>query len=153
MDIDFRDAKLSDFDLLKSICIRSKGYWGHSKEWLDELSAFFEVNEDYVVKGWIRLVLLDGEVIGFYGFELEELGKLKLDHLWLLPDFIGGGIGRTVWLEVLAHAKREGFESFVLDSDPDAAGFYERMGAEKIGEVWNDFQQVNLPVMRARCWK
>ncbi|MBK1878538.1 hypothetical protein JIN87_16780 [Pelagicoccus mobilis] len=38
--------------------------------------------------------------------------------------------------------------SFTLASDPDAAGFYEHMGAVRVGEVWNEFQKVNLPVMR-----
>ena len=148
MKIEYRDAGADDFELLKSICIQGKGYWGHSEEWLGELATFFEVNWDYVARGWIRLICLKGRVIGFYGFELDGEGKPKLDHLWLLPEFIGKGIGRIVWSEVLEHARRDGFDSFILDSDPDAAGFYLKMGAVKIGEVWNEFQKVNLSVMR-----
>ena len=40
-----------------------------------------------------------------------------------------------LWAQLEAHAREAGAERIVLDSDPHAVGFYERMGCRVIGEA------------------
>lgn len=57
-----------------------------------------------------------------------------LDHLWVRPDHIGMGIGRALFTHAMTHAAELGAEEVELEADPHAAGFYERMGAQRIGQ-------------------
>ena len=40
--------------------------------------------------------------------------------------------------EVITRCKELGAHVLEIESDPNAQGFYERMGAKKVGEVVND---------------
>jgi GNAT superfamily N-acetyltransferase len=73
-----------------------------------------------------------GRILGFAALARE--GQiLRLEHLWLLPREIRRGIGRALFHHAQERARELGFETFEIESDPHAAGFYERMGAKKIG--------------------
>lgn len=59
---------------------------------------------------------------------------MELDHLWVLPERIGSGIGRSLFEHAVHRASALGAEVLEIESDPNAEGFYRRMGAERIGE-------------------
>lgn len=52
-----------------------------------------------------------------------------LDHLWVVPEKFGTGIGRALFQHALQQAEALGAEFLELEADPHAVGFYERMGA------------------------
>ena len=60
---------------------------------------------------------------------------MQLEHLWIRPDQMGKGIGRLLLTHALAEAERSGADVVVIESDPNAAGFYRRMGAVRVGEI------------------
>ena len=72
-----------------------------------------------------------------------------LDNLWVLPDFMGQGIGRRLFQHGLERAKTQGVFTLKIEADPHAQSFYERMGARKIGEHQSevDSQPRILPIM------
>ncbi|HXC76915.1 MAG TPA: GNAT family N-acetyltransferase, partial [Candidatus Acidoferrum sp.] len=43
--------------------------------------------------------------------------------------------GRLMWEEAVQQARDRGATRLTLESDPNAAGFYERMGARRTGSV------------------
>jgi predicted N-acetyltransferase YhbS len=55
--------------------------------------------------------------------------------MWVTPEHIGTGIGKELFLDAMERAAQMNVSEVELSADPNAAGFYERMGAEKIGEV------------------
>jgi len=57
-----------------------------------------------------------------------------IEDLWLYPRLIGRGIGRRLFEHALLTARELGFESLLIESDPNAEGFYLAMGAMRVGE-------------------
>jgi GNAT superfamily N-acetyltransferase len=58
----------------------------------------------------------------------------NLEDLWVLPDYIGKGVGKTLFKHAIQQAKLSGAERLELDADPNAAPFYTRMGCQVVGE-------------------
>ena len=75
-----------------------------------------------------------GEVVGWFSL-VDAPGSLLLDNFFVLPGHIGSGLGRQMWEQALARAAARGAHRLTLESDPNAAGFYERMGARRTGSV------------------
>jgi len=61
--------------------------------------------------------------------------KAELEHMWVQPVYIGTGIGKDLFLDAMERAATMNVSEVELSADPNAAGFYERMGATRIGEL------------------
>ena len=64
--------------------------------------------------------------------------------------FIGSGVGKELFLDAMDRSTAMNVRQVELTSDPNAAGFYERMGASHTGEVLSeiDGQPRVLPRMK-----
>lgn len=75
----------------------------------------------------------DGAIAGFYAIGSDDL----LSEVWFffvdLP-FIGTGVGRELFDDLVRTARSQGISTLRIDADPGAASFYERMGAVRVGE-------------------
>jgi GNAT superfamily N-acetyltransferase len=112
--------------------------------WSDVLTitpVFISTNDVYVA--------LDKTIItGFYA--LVNLGELvSLEHLWVEPQFMGAGVGRMLFSHAIEIAASRGARTIEIESDPNAEGFYLRMGALRVGESVSmiDGQRRVLPVL------
>jgi len=92
-----------------------------------------EVSPGFVRDNEMYVAVRGGEAIGFYALVGGECG-LDLEHLWVLPDWIGTSLGRKLFKHAMARAKELGAETVTIESDPNAEGFYRRMGARRVGE-------------------
>jgi predicted N-acetyltransferase YhbS len=91
-----------------------------------------------------------GAPVGFYALGLEA-GALALDGLFVEPAWLGRGIGRALWQHAVAAGRALGHATMRIVADPNAAGFYRRMGAVAVGGEGSDFAPGRvLPVFRAR---
>ena len=91
---------------------------------------------------------LDGAVAGFYGFEPEPDG-VGLAYMFVEPGFIGRGVGRALWDHAVAQARRLGHPALIVVSDPNAEGFYAKMGARRIGARPSDLEPGrSLPLLK-----
>ena len=90
-------------------------------------------------------------MVGFYAL-CRDADTLRLEHLWVLPSQMGRGVGRALFLHARQQASEAGFPFFEVESDPCAAGFYERMGAVRIGTTIasSNGRRRELPVFRCR---
>lgn len=136
--------------LLRDILIESKSYWGYSYEQLETWRAKLKFESEYIARNTVKLIIKDAKTIGFYALiKRENKGEVdELDHLWLLPEAIGLGIGNIVYKEIVKDCKRIGIKEFYIISDPDAQGFYLKKGAVLVGEVFSDAQQRMLPKLK-----
>ena len=60
---------------------------------------------------------------------------------------MGRGIGRALFEHAVEQARRLGSHALKIESDPNAEGFYKRMGAHRVGETITaiDGQRRELP--------
>src|SRR5215207_4819059 len=135
-------------DKLTQVALAAKRHWGYPEHWIEiwlpqlTFSAeYFRANES-----WVGVV--DGIPVGFYTL-LDIHRNAWMENLWVMPEFIGKGIGRELFLHAVELARERGYEIIRLEADPNAVGFYEKMGMHKIGERDSqvDGQPRSLPIM------
>jgi GNAT superfamily N-acetyltransferase len=88
---------------------------------------------------------------GFYAL-VERGREVELEHLWVSPEHIGAGIGRALFDHAVCRAAALGPTTLSIEADPNAEGFYRRMGAERVDENVYDIggQKCVLPLMVVR---
>jgi GNAT superfamily N-acetyltransferase len=97
------------------------------REGLTIAPQFVEGNEVYAA-------VAEGEPVGFYAL-VGEGPRIVLEHLWVLPERMGSGVGRALFEHALERAAPLGAETLGIEADPNAEGFYRRMGARRVGEI------------------
>jgi len=120
-------------DELSDIAYAAKAHWGYPQHWMvlwkPQLTFSPEYFETY--ESWVALD--GGRPIGFYTLE-QRNGQAWLENLWVLPEYMGQGIGKLLFLHAVDLSRQRGHERLQLEADPNAMGFYEKMGMYKIGE-------------------
>lgn len=138
MDIAIRQAQSNEAAELTRIAIAAKSHWGYSAEQIDGWRDFLTVSPEYIEDNWVWVAVVDDQIAGFAAIEHHDKETI-LEHLWVLPDFIGKGIGKRLFLHVA-----DQFSEFVFTADPNADGFYYKMGAQKIGDYPSMLQNRTL---------
>ena len=144
MAISIRAARPDEADLLTEIACRSKAHWGYSREQIAAWRpAFLTVTADYITRH--SPVVAEDDVCGVVAFAALEQGArgAVLEHLWVLPEFMGRGIGSRLFRHIARLASE-----FTFTSDPQADGFYRKLGARIIGAVESDHQGRTLSLFR-----
>ena len=81
----------------------------------------------------------NSEPIGITAVEkMQTARKFDLSLLFVEPSAIRTGVGRTLFEAAIRLVERQGATSLSILADPFAAGFYQRLGAVKIGEAPSD---------------
>lgn len=134
MKVGIKRATPDEAKILTQIAFAAKSFWGYPERWLQLWMPILTVSPEFIEKRNTYVAYEDGKPVGFYAISLEDK-KAGLEHLWVLPDFIGQGIGTRLFNHALSRCKAAGAHVLEIESDPNAQGFYERMGARKIGEA------------------
>lgn len=94
----------------------------------------------------VYVALDKNEIIGFYALTTGD-SKLVLEHMWVTPPHIRMGVGRELFNHAVRQAGSLNASAIEIEADPYAEGFYERLGAQRIGEAAADVdgQQRRLP--------
>jgi GNAT superfamily N-acetyltransferase len=133
MHITVQQATPDQADVLTQIAHEAKRHWGYPETWIALWRDTLTITPGFIARNKAYVALIDGEVAGFYVLiDAEE--KVTLDHMWLRPGYIGRGIGRVLFTHAVETAASLGASSIEIEADPNAEGFYLRMGARRIGE-------------------
>jgi len=129
-----RKAQTENSEILTNIAVEAKRHWGYPESWIKHWEPQLTITPDYIDSNHVYVFEHDGEIRGFYAL-CEVDNKTELDHMWVLPAYIGSGIGKELFLDAMERAANMNVSEVELLADPNAAGFYEHMGAKQIGEV------------------
>ena len=131
---------------LKEIAIASKSHWGYEPE---RVRAWAEQG-DFSPHALRKLVLFvaeaHGRAVAWASVELRGETAWLAD-LWVEPDWIGKGIGARLFGEAAAEARRLGAKGMEWEAEPNAHGFYAKMGGRQVRESTGDWGRT-LAVMR-----
>jgi GNAT superfamily N-acetyltransferase len=138
-----RRAIPEEASTLTTIALEAKRFWGYPEHWIKHWESDLTISADFIRDHHVYVVEVDGEVRGFYALcvsgdaerTAESVRKAELEHLWVTPDLIGTGIGKELFLDAMEKAAALAVRDVEISADPNAAGFYKRMGAMQIGEV------------------
>lgn len=140
-------AETEDSELLTTITKRSKAYWGFSEEILKEWEHLLSISKDYIEKNMVYKLVENENVIGYYSYFSIDEKTIKLDNLFILPEFIGKGFGKTLMNDFLEKANRLGIKKITLDAEPNAENFYKTFGFETVGQLESSIKDRYLPIM------
>lgn len=140
-------ANPNDHQILTVITKKSKAYWGYSEEQIENWSQFLTVSKEYIETNSVYNLIIDDQIIGYYSFFHESENTIKLDNLFVLPDFIGKGFGKVLMNDFLIRLKDIQVEKVVLNSEPNAEEFYLKFGFVKVGQIETSIKDRYLPIM------
>ena len=142
-----REALLKEANELSNVALSSKATWNYSEEFILACKEDLTITEQYIKNNYVYILEENQEMIGFFSF--QRTGEDCLDFLYLHPTYKGKGYGRILWESVVQKAGELNIKSFTIDSDPNAKGYYLKMGAKLIGETPSTvFKNRMLPLLR-----
>jgi GNAT superfamily N-acetyltransferase len=127
MDGTIRRASACDAEALTDLIHCSSAYRGEYARILEN----YAVTADQIERDLMFAAEADGVLLGFYSLTLT--GEPELDLLFVADSMRGTGLGRSLFEHMRAEAARRGIERIRIVSHPPATGFYEAMGAVRVG--------------------
>ncbi len=136
-----RPATTEEATALTNMALEAKRYWGYPEHWIKHWESDLTITSNFIHDNHVYVAEEDGQIQGFYALIVTG-DKAELDHMWVKPTLIGTGIGKELFLDAMERAAALKVIAVEISSDPNAAGFYRRMGATEICEIDASFDGV-----------
>jgi GNAT superfamily N-acetyltransferase len=116
---------------LKEIAIASKAHWGYGLERVREWADRGDFDADTLAQLALFVAEAGGRTVAWAS--LEPRGETAwLADLWVEPDWIGRGVGSDLFRRAAEHAREIGARIMEWEAEPNALGFYDKMGARHL---------------------
>lgn len=142
-----RRGSARDAARLKELAVAAKAHWGYG---LDRVRKWAEAG-DFTPETLGRLELFvadaDGKTIAWASLKRDG-ATAWLEDLWVEPDWIGRGVGSRLFREAAEHARARGATAIEWEAEPNAVGFYEKMGGRHVRHGTSEWGRT-LSIMRA----
>lgn len=132
--IEIRRAVLEDAGALSRIAFAAKGHWGYPEHWMEHWREGLTITPEFIRRNEVHVAIVEEQPVGFYAL-VGEGRRIELEHLWVRPERMGEGVGRALFVQALDRAAALGAGVVGIEADPNAEGFYRRMGATRVGEI------------------
>jgi N-acetylglutamate synthase-like GNAT family acetyltransferase len=132
-----RKASTKDASALTMIAHDAKRHWGYPEHWIKHWQDDLTISAEFVAANQVYVAEREGDLLGFYALIIRK-EKAELDHLWVAPAHIGSGVGKELFLHAMQTAAGQNISEVEILSDPNAEGFYRKMGAHRIGETTSE---------------
>lgn len=124
---------------LRRISHAAKAHWGYSAAALEEWRENLMVTPAFIAANEVFKAIAGEKTIGFHALRQAD-GRWSLEHLWVLPDWIGDGAGAALFRHAVARAAELGITRLIIESDPNAEEFYLHMGARRVGTLHTEME-------------
>ena len=130
--IRLRNALQDELSSLSGLCLRSKAHWGYDEAFMAACRAELTLHPDELRTTSLQVAERDAAVAGLAQVKVTG-ADADLLKLFIEPALLGSGIGRLLFEWATAKARDLGATRMIIEADPGAAPFYERMGAHHAG--------------------
>jgi GNAT superfamily N-acetyltransferase len=132
--VEIRRAEPDDASALTRIAFAAKGHWGYPEHWMEHWREGLTITPEFIRRNEVYVAIVEEQPAGFYAL-VGEGRRIVLEHLWVLPERMGAGVGRALFDHATGRAAALGAGVVGIEADPNAEGFYLRMGARRVGEI------------------
>ncbi|WP_298815860.1 GNAT family N-acetyltransferase [Chloroflexus sp.] len=139
-------AQTDEATTLKQIAIAAKRYWNYPDHLIAQWAATPIIDPAAIGRDLVFVARIDDRPVGWYRLMVDRLPAI-LEDLWVTPEWIGQGLGRALLNHATIECRKRGIDQIELEADPNALGFYLRMGGTVIGERMSEW---NRPVPLVR---
>jgi GNAT superfamily N-acetyltransferase len=130
-----RKARPGEATLLSALCVRSKAHWGYDAEFMARSWRSLQIEPAAIDEARV-FVAVDEADHPLGVADCAFLGEdVDLVHLFVEPAAFGRGAGRALFAAALEWTRAQGRRTLLIASDPNAVGFYRRLGAIDAGTV------------------
>jgi GNAT superfamily N-acetyltransferase len=130
--IQLRDIRPNEFPYLDGLCLRSKAVWGYDDAFMAACRIELTLHPDDLRTTQLQVAERDATAVGLAQLKVIG-GDAELMKLFVEPALLGSGIGRLLFAWARERAQALGAVRMMIEADPGAAPFYERMGARHAG--------------------
>lgn len=124
----------------------SKKHWGYPEEWIRQWKDELTLTQKDLAEMNVIVLDIESKLVGFCAL-LESESDYEIIHLWLLPDFIGKGLGKKL-LEYVLNKIAVKKIPVIVEADPNAASFYGKQGFQTFDRKESFPDGRFLPIMR-----
>jgi len=126
-------AFTSDAEEITQVALTSKAYWGYSAAQIDIWTDELTVSPSMIEERHVYIYKENCSIAGFYVLNRPIGNLVELEFLFVLPQYIGKGLGKKLLGHAIALAKQTTYcEAMMLYADPNAEPFYLRNGFHTI---------------------
>jgi GNAT superfamily N-acetyltransferase len=130
--IQLRNALQNELASLDELCLRSKAVWGYDDAFMAACRDELTLHPDELRTTHLQVAEHDRAIVGLAQVRVTAQ-EADLMKLFVEPAQLGSGVGRLLFAWATAKARRLGAVRMIIEADPGAAAFYERMGARHAG--------------------
>ena len=130
--IQLRDARQDELPSLGELCLRSKAVWGYDDAFMSACQNELTLRPDELQSTHLQVAERDSTVVGLAQVKVTDTDA-DLLKLFVEPALLRSGVGRLLFEWATARARGLGAVRMIIEADPGAAPFYERMGAHYAG--------------------
>jgi GNAT superfamily N-acetyltransferase len=123
-----RPARPDEVDHLTELCLRSKAVWGYDEAFMRACRAELTLSPADLTTSLLQVAAEGSEVCGLVQVVVRG-DEADLAKLFIAPATIRAGIGAKLFAWAATAARARGARWLRIEADPDAVGFYRRMGA------------------------
>jgi GNAT superfamily N-acetyltransferase len=139
LNLKIRRAYPEEAERLTRIAHDAKRHWGYPEHWIKHWQDDLTISPDFVAANQVYVAESEGDLLGFYALIVRS-DKAVLDHMWVVPEHIGTGVGKELFIHAMRNAAGQDLSEVEISSDPNAEGFYKKMGAYRIGESVSEIE-------------
>jgi GNAT superfamily N-acetyltransferase len=133
MSISLRTALDTEAEHLTELALRSKRAWGYDEDFMASVMPDMIVHPQYLQTEYGIVAERDGIRLGYAIVRIDgDVAFLR--DLFVEPQYFRQGIGRALFLAAVEYARTNGASALRLSGDPNARGFYERLGMIQVDE-------------------
>lgn len=131
-----RAAAPGEAAAISALALRSKAHWGYSEEFMTACRDELTYSDSQIDSDNYEFYVCETEarIAGFYALGLLGPVDAEIEALFVEPELIGRGIGRTLIEHAKARAAELGIRRMIIQGDPNARSFYEAAGGESDGQ-------------------
>ena len=130
--IKLRDARENELPGLGQLCLRSKAVWGYDDAFMTACRTELTLRPDELQSTHLQVAECETTVVGLAQIKVTGTDA-DLLKLFVEPALLKSGVGRLLFEWATATARSLGAVQMIIEADPGAVPFYERMGARHAG--------------------
>ena len=129
-----RSAQEGELDQLSELALRSKAVHGYSSEFLEACREELTITSARLATETILVAERSGRRLGFVAVAFLR-DSAQLMDLFVEPDLRGSGVGSRLFEAAIETTRNSGATRLEIEADPHAEDWYQKRGAERIGET------------------
>jgi GNAT superfamily N-acetyltransferase len=130
--IKLRDARPNELPSLSELCLRAKAVWGYDDAFMTACRTELTLRPAELQSTHLQVAERETAVAGLAQVKVTDVDA-DLLKLFVEPALLRSGVGRLLFEWAIDTARALGAVQMIIEADPGAVPFYERMGARHAG--------------------